>query len=165
MSKTAAVVLDAWKLPIFKNHLDAAGFKYEEPIPFTDGTLLLNVHFEWVHQLQPIVKAAQHECAAQRHIELGGRQSGKTTRAMLDAPRDAVFVWCNHHLDYPKRLAHHLGREDLKIVSPEWIIDRQWMGLHLTAIQLDPDTNFSTETERERLHEAQSRVRSQPVKS
>jgi hypothetical protein len=69
MSKTAATVLDDWKLPIFKKHLDAAGYKYEEPIPFTkDGkTLLLKVHYEWVHELLPIIKAAQRECATLRH--------------------------------------------------------------------------------------------------
>lgn len=63
MSKKAAVVLDDWKLPIFKKHLDAAGYKYEESGPFTDGTLTLKVHFEWVHELQPIIEAAQRECA------------------------------------------------------------------------------------------------------
>jgi hypothetical protein len=56
-------MLDDWKLPVFKKHLDAAGYKYEEPVPFTDGTLTLKVHYEWVHELQPIIEAAQRECA------------------------------------------------------------------------------------------------------
>jgi hypothetical protein len=59
----AGVVLDDWKLPIFKKHLDAAGYKYDEPVPFTNGTLTLKVHYEWVSQLQPIIEAAQRECA------------------------------------------------------------------------------------------------------
>lgn len=63
MTKTAGVCLDAWKLPVFKKHLDAAGYAYDEPVPFTDGTLVLKVHYEWVHQLQPIIEAAQRECA------------------------------------------------------------------------------------------------------
>lgn len=65
MSKKAAVGIDDWKLPVFKKHLDAAGYKYEEPVPFTtDGsTLILKVHYEWVHELQPIIEAAQRECA------------------------------------------------------------------------------------------------------
>jgi hypothetical protein len=63
MSKTAGTVLDDWKLAVFKKHLDAAGYKYEEPVPFTDGTLVLKVHYEWVHELQPIIEAAQRECA------------------------------------------------------------------------------------------------------
>ena len=61
--KKAAVGLDDWKLPIFKRHLDAAGYKYEEPLRFTEGTLILKVHYEWVHELKPIIEAAQRECA------------------------------------------------------------------------------------------------------
>jgi hypothetical protein len=52
----AGVVLDDWKLPVFKKHLDAAGYQYDEPTEFT----------EWVHQLQPIIEAAQRECAEMR---------------------------------------------------------------------------------------------------
>lgn len=66
MSKTAAVCLDTWKLSIFKKHLDAAGYTYEEPIPFTGGTLLLRVSYEWVHELKPIIEAAHLECAQTR---------------------------------------------------------------------------------------------------
>jgi hypothetical protein len=62
MSKKAAIVLDSWKLPIFKKHLDTAGFTYEKPVPFTDDTLLLKTDYEWVHELQPIIEAAQLEC-------------------------------------------------------------------------------------------------------
>lgn len=69
MSKTAGVVLDEWKLPIFKKHLDAAGYKYDEPVPFTAGTLVLKVHYEWVHELKPIIEAAQRECADLRQVK------------------------------------------------------------------------------------------------
>jgi hypothetical protein len=67
VSGIAGVVLDDWKLPIFKKHLDAAGYKYDEPIPFTKGTLTLKVHYEWVHELKPIIEAAQRECAEIRN--------------------------------------------------------------------------------------------------
>lgn len=66
MSKVAGVGIDDWKLPIFKKHLDAAGYKYEVPAQFTEGTLLLKVHYKWVHQLQPVIEAAQRECAESR---------------------------------------------------------------------------------------------------
>jgi hypothetical protein len=59
----AGVAIDNWKLPIFKKHLDAAGYKYEEPVPFVDGTLILKVQYEWVHKLKSILEAAQKECA------------------------------------------------------------------------------------------------------
>ena len=45
------------------------------------------------------------------------RGTGFTSRQMENAPDGAVFVWCNGHLDYPKRLAEHLGRKDLRIES------------------------------------------------
>jgi hypothetical protein len=60
--RTAGIVIDNWKLPIFKKHLDAAGFTYEEPVKFTTGALILKVHYEWVHRLKPIIEAAQREC-------------------------------------------------------------------------------------------------------
>lgn len=64
--KKAAVVLDDWKLPVFKRHLDAAGYKYDEPLPFTPGTLTLQVYYGWVSKLQPIIAAANRECAERK---------------------------------------------------------------------------------------------------
>lgn len=72
MSKKAGVCLDDWKLPIFKKHLDAVGYKYDEPVQFTPGTLILRVHYKWVHELKPIIEAAQQECAEKSIAE--GRQ-------------------------------------------------------------------------------------------
>lgn len=46
---------------------------------------------------------------------------GKTTAAMRAAPANAIYVWVNGHLHYPKMLARMLGRDDLKIVSPAWL--------------------------------------------
>lgn len=56
--KLAGIVVDDWKIPIFRKHLDAAGYKYDEPISFTDGTSIIKVHYEWAHKLQPIIEAA-----------------------------------------------------------------------------------------------------------
>ena len=68
MSKKAAVGIDDWKLPIFQKHLNAAGYKYDGPVPLTtDGkTLILTVHYEWAHELKPIIEAAQTECAERK---------------------------------------------------------------------------------------------------
>jgi hypothetical protein len=63
MIKIAAVVLDDWKLSVFKKHLDAAGYRYEEPVQFTEGTLTLKVRYEWAYKLKPVIEAAQSECA------------------------------------------------------------------------------------------------------
>lgn len=62
----AGVVIDDWKLPVFKRHLDAAGFKYTQHPGVTPDTITLKVITEWVHKLQPVVKAANDECAANR---------------------------------------------------------------------------------------------------
>ena len=47
------------------------------------------------------------------------RGTGATTRQIKEAPKGAIFVWCNSHVDYARHLAHFLGRGDLQIVSPE----------------------------------------------
>lgn len=60
--KIAAVVLDAWKLPVFKKHLDASGYTYTEHPGVTTDTVTLRVSYEWVSKLQPIIQAANDEC-------------------------------------------------------------------------------------------------------
>ena len=65
MPKLAAVAIDNWKLQIFKKHLDAAGYKYTEHPNLIGETMLLKVHYEWVAELQPIIEAANAECAKQ----------------------------------------------------------------------------------------------------
>ena len=64
------------------------------------------------------------------------RRTGETTRQMEDAPKGAVFVWCNGQTDYPRLLARKIGREDLQIQSPTWFEDR-WRGLELTGVVVD----------------------------
>ena len=64
------------------------------------------------------------------------RQSGRTTELMKEAPPGSVYVWVNHHLDYPLALAQALGRGDLQIVSPSWL-DYRWRGLQISGLVLD----------------------------
>ena len=45
------------------------------------------------------------------------RQTGKTTRQMQSAPPGAHFVWFDSQLYYAKKLAQHLGRTDLTVIS------------------------------------------------
>ena len=72
-----------------------------------------------------------------RALPDGGRGSGRTTRAMLAAPKGAYYIWCGGSLDYPRELARKLGREDLKIVGPDWLTARRYQGL--TGLQLRVD--------------------------
>ena len=60
---TAGVAIDDWKLPIFKKHLDKAGYAYTEHPGLSSGTLMLKVQCEWVHVLKPVIEAANKECA------------------------------------------------------------------------------------------------------
>lgn len=84
------------------------------------------------------------------------RGTGSTTKQIQDAPIGAVFVWCNAHVDYPKKLAKELGREDLKIVPRDWL-DNRWRGLELTAIVVDHATKLS-DRECELLSLARERI-------
>lgn len=60
--KKAAVAIDSYKLPVFKKHLDAAGYKFTTAPGVTKDTLTLVVEYEWVADLKPIVEAANAEC-------------------------------------------------------------------------------------------------------
>lgn len=51
------------------------------------------------------------------------RQTGITTRQMIEAPEGAFYVWCNGNTYYPRRLALHLGRRDLRVVGSDWLMN------------------------------------------
>jgi len=44
------------------------------------------------------------------------RGTGRTKAQMMAAPYRAYYVWVNGDLSYPKTLASHVGRQDLRIV-------------------------------------------------
>lgn len=51
----------------------------------------------------------------------GGWELGRTSRQMIDAPNEAIYVWPTEDLDYPRDLALHLGRLDLTIRPRSWL--------------------------------------------
>ena len=53
--------MDDWKLPIFKRHLDDAGYNYEPPVTLTPGTLILQVKTSSIAALKSVIEAAQKE--------------------------------------------------------------------------------------------------------
>ena len=59
----ASIVLDDWKLPIFKRHLEGAGFTYTRHSGVTEGTMTLTVETELLTKLSGVVKAANSEVA------------------------------------------------------------------------------------------------------
>lgn len=44
-------------------------------------------------------------------------KAGRTSRQMINAPQGAIYVWESSDIDYPKRLAHWLHRDDLTIYA------------------------------------------------
>jgi hypothetical protein len=60
--KNIGVVIDSWKLPIFKKHLEEAGYAFTEHPGLAKETLTLQVQCEWVAELKPIIEAAAKEC-------------------------------------------------------------------------------------------------------
>lgn len=71
------------------------------------------------------------------------RQSGRTLKQLKNAPKNAVFIWCNHYLDYPIKLLHKINRLDIYVVSPSWLEGNSWLGLKITGIILDHATKLS----------------------
>ena len=59
----AAIVIDAWKLPIFDRHLSQAGYSYDKMPGITDKTLLLTVLTENLEALSGIVQSANKEAS------------------------------------------------------------------------------------------------------
>jgi len=86
------------------------------------------------------------------------RQTGASTRQMQKAPVGAVYIWINHALTYARNLAHQIGRDDLKIVSPDWLDSHQYLGRELTGVVVDHAT-LLTEDQRAALETALTRVR------
>lgn len=64
--KTAAIVIDDWKLSIFQKTLDKEGYKYSTHKGITSDTLTLKVETETIGKLEPIVERMNLEAAKSR---------------------------------------------------------------------------------------------------
>lgn len=62
----AGIVIDDWKLGIFKKHLNKSKYQYEVKNGITKDTLSIFVEFENVGILETIVKAANDEAATSK---------------------------------------------------------------------------------------------------
>lgn len=89
--------------------------------------------------------------AALNGLASGDRQTGRTAKQMIDAPRRSIFVWCNTSLWYPRELARYLGRTDLRIVSHDGLTPNELCGLRARGglLVIDHAVPWS-----HRLHEA-----------
>lgn len=87
------------------------------------------------------------------------RGTGRTTQQMLNAPLNAVFVWVNHNLFYPKKLAQQHGRQDLKIVGPTWLEER-FLGQQISGLIIDHAAyEFMTQQQYDNIPYALARIR------
>ena len=77
------------------------------------------------------------------------QHKGITTGQMLHAPEDAVYIWLNHDLTYPRYLANKLGRHDLHIVGPSYL-EYGWRGSKRPVV-VDHET-FSRLTIQQRVN-------------
>lgn len=80
------------------------------------------------------------------------RQTGRTTKQMLAAPQNAVYVWCNDWMKYPHKLAMSIGRGDLRVVGKRWLQSHSWRGLQFSGLVVDHDTRL-TQQELDAIHE------------
>jgi hypothetical protein len=71
------------------------------------------------------------------------RGTGRTTQQILDAPHEAMFVWVHGAIGYPLRLAHKLGRDDLRIVGPDYFGAPGFTGGIPPAIVVDHAVRFT----------------------
>jgi len=60
--KKAGIMLDSWKLKIFKKHLDKAGYTYKKHPGLTANTVTLKVETDDLQRLQTVLQDAQGEC-------------------------------------------------------------------------------------------------------
>lgn len=65
------------------------------------------------------------------------RGTGRTTNQLKALPEGGVFIWLHGDLFYPKQLCYFLKREDIKVVSPEWVMGDSWLGQEFTGVDVD----------------------------
>jgi len=82
---------------------------------------------------------------------------GKTTLQMTSAPEGSIYVWHTTDTTYATLLAVKLGRQDLKLVSPRWLMYFQFLTEKYPAIIVDHGLVLS-ETEMELLHKAKENI-------
>ena len=65
----AGIAVDDWKLPVFRQRLEEAGYKYHDAGPLTAGTTLLQVETNNMLKLKKVLEQCQAECALARKLE------------------------------------------------------------------------------------------------
>ena len=58
----AVIVLEDWKLPIFRKRLESAGFEYKDKGAFTVDSTMLHVETDDLSGLNKVLKNCYKEC-------------------------------------------------------------------------------------------------------
>ena len=61
MPKIAGVVVDNYKLPVFRRIITEAGYKFTEHVGVTHDTTTIKVEYDFVYKLQPFIEKANKE--------------------------------------------------------------------------------------------------------
>lgn len=62
----AGIVVDDWKLPIFRRHLTEAGYEYTDEGGLTHNTTVLTVETDDMLKLKAVIEDCQSECRRQQ---------------------------------------------------------------------------------------------------
>ncbi len=62
----AAIVVDDWKLPVFRKRLTEAGYAYTDAGGLTHNTTVLTVETNDMLKLKAVIENCQSECRKQR---------------------------------------------------------------------------------------------------
>lgn len=62
----AGIVVDNWKLPVFRERLTEAGYEYTDAGGFTHDTTVLTVVTDNMLALKQVIEACQAECRKSR---------------------------------------------------------------------------------------------------
>jgi hypothetical protein len=65
----AGIVVDDWKLPVFRKRLTEAGYTYTDAGALTNGTTVLTVQTDNMLKLKKLLELCQAQCRAQRPKE------------------------------------------------------------------------------------------------
>jgi hypothetical protein len=73
------------------------------------------------------------------------RRSGITANQIKSCPNGAIFVWCNNRsTDYAKKIAERIGRDDIKIVPPDWLCVENIAGRSFSGIVVDHSAQLNS---------------------
>lgn len=86
------------------------------------------------------------------------RGSGRTTAQLKALPINSVFiVHDSNSVLYTLRLCSYLNRNDIRVVTPDWLTDRRWQGIRYSWIDIDHGV-YLTEEQQKILPYARDRV-------